>query len=255
MITRESMRELTWVGGNLVNFVLLSMTYKHIFFDLDHTLWDFETNARETLLELYSQFNLSGKGIESFPEFHERYSFHNDILWERFRKGYISRDLLRWKRMFVTLLDFRIADEPLSREMGKKFLEILPTRTHLFPHALEILDYLGSKNYPLHLITNGFELTQQQKLDHSGIARYFTHMITSEKAGTLKPHRGIFDFALKKVHISSGETVMIGDTYEVDIIGAMEAGMDQVWFNPAGYIPVIKPTYTISSLQELTGIL
>lgn len=231
------------------------MQYKHIFFDLDHTLWDFETNARETLQQIYEQYALSARGIATFGEFHVRYSFHNEILWERFRKGYISRDLLRWKRMYVTLLDFKIANEPLAKDMSEQFLEILPTRTHLFPHTIELLDYLRSKQYPMHLITNGFELTQQRKLDHSGLAPYFTHLITSEKAGSLKPNRAIFDYALGKVNIPAGEALMVGDTFEVDIIGAMEAGMDQAYFNPAVPVKGKQPTYTIGTLKELIALL
>lgn len=234
------------------------MRYKHIFFDLDHTLWDFETNARETLLELYAQYALTEKGIGSFEAFHQVYSRHNDMLWERFRKGFITRDVLRWKRMWLTLLDFRITDRKLAEEMSISFLEILPTRTHLFPHTPETLDYLKTKNYPLHLITNGFEETQMRKLQHSGIGQYFTCIITSEAAGSLKPHRGIFDYAMSRVNTTPAESLMIGDTLEVDILGAKEAGMDQVYFNehlPDGAALAVEPTYTIRSLRELKEIL
>ncbi len=231
------------------------MRYKHIFFDLDHTLWDFETNAKETLQDLYAGYGLQQKGIPSFEEFHKAYSYHNDIMWERFRKGYITREILRWKRVWLTLLDFRIADEALTQEMSAKFLEILPTKTHLFPYTTEALDYLKGKNYPLHLITNGFEETQLRKLRHAGIESYFTCIVTSESAGSLKPHRGIFDFALQQVNASSAESIMVGDTLEVDILGAKEVGMDQVYFNPRTPAVSFQPTYTIQHLKELTDIL
>src|SRR5690349_15341808 len=100
--------------------------YKHLFFDLDHTLWDFEANAKETIAELYEIDGLSGKGIHDFDEFFNRYSYHNERLWERYTKGFIKQEELRWKRMWLALLDFKIADETLAREMAVQFLERLP---------------------------------------------------------------------------------------------------------------------------------
>ncbi|MHB1920612.1 MAG: YjjG family noncanonical pyrimidine nucleotidase [Chitinophagaceae bacterium] len=230
--------------------------YQQLFFDLDHTLWDFETNARETLDDLFIHYNLLGKGIPSFEDFHRIYSHHNDILWERFRKGYIKRDELRWKRMWLTLLDFKIGDQQLAREMGMEFLEILPTKTHLFPHTMELMEDLKAKNYPLHLITNGFEQTQMRKLHHCGILPYFTHIITSESAGSLKPHPEIFEFALHQAGVGASSALMIGDALEVDILGAQKAGMDQVYFTPVpNHRKDIIPTFTIHSLQELMAIL
>src|ERR1700728_1125633 len=140
------------------------MQYKQLFFDLDHTLWDFESNSRQTLEELYHALRLGDRGVTDFDAFHRRYIVHNDKLWERYRNGYIKVDELRWKRMWLTLLDFKIGDEILAREMGNKFLELLPTRNILFPYAKEILSYLIERNYQLHLITNGFEVTQHSKL-------------------------------------------------------------------------------------------
>src|SRR5215469_4925195 len=145
------------------------MQYKHLFFDLDHTLWDFEANSRQTLQELYHVLRLNDKGISDFDLFHRRYIVHNEKLWERYRNGFIKVDELRWKRMWLTMLDFKIGEEKLAREMGVRFLELLPTRNILFPHSKEILGYLSAKNYSLHLITNGFEKTQQSKLQHCGL--------------------------------------------------------------------------------------
>ncbi len=147
--------------------------YKHLFFDLDHTLWDFDANAKETLAELYSIFDLNKKIHIAFDDFYPKYLFHNEVLWDRYHKGLISADDLKWKRMWRTLLDFKIADEPLAKEMSEKFLEILPTKKLLFPHTIEILNYLTEKKYTLHLITNGFEKTQWSKLNNSGLGKYF----------------------------------------------------------------------------------
>lgn len=163
--------------------------YKHLFFDLDHTLWDFDANANETLSEIYVQFELDKTISAPFEDFYKRYIYHNEILWDSYHKGQITADELKWKRMWRTLLDFKIGNEQLSRDMAVKFLEILPTKRNLFPHTIEILDYLAEKKYALHLITNGFEKTQWSKLNNSGLGRYFTHVITSETSNSLKPKK------------------------------------------------------------------
>ncbi len=133
------------------------MKYRHIFFDLDHTLWDFDANAKATLAELYNSLKLEERGVTDFELFYRNYLVHNEKLWDRYRKGFIKQEELRYKRMWLSLLDFKIADEPLSKQMSTVFLDLLPTRTLLFPYAKEILVYLQQKGYQLHLITNGFE--------------------------------------------------------------------------------------------------
>jgi putative hydrolase of the HAD superfamily len=235
------------------------MKYTHLFFDLDHTLWDFEANSKQTLDELYESMELGQKGIHDFDLFHKNYLAHNDKLWDRYRKGFIKVDELRWKRMWLTLLDFKIADEPLAREMGIRFLDRLPTRKLLFPYATEILDYLIAKNYKLHLITNGFEKTQHSKLQNSGLAPYFIEVITSEGSNSLKPHKEIFDYAFQKTGALPEESIMIGDTIDVDILGAVNAGIDQVHVNHLTKEAVevkegLLPTYTVYSLKELETI-
>jgi len=228
--------------------------YKHLFFDLDHTLWDFEANSRQTLEDLYHSMNLKDKGINDFDLFHKNYLLHNENLWERYRKGLIKVDDLRWKRMRLSLLDFKIADDELAKEMGLIFLNLLPTRKILFPYTIEILNYLSGKKYTLHLITNGFEKTQHSKLKNAGLDKYFTEVITSEGSNSLKPHKEIFDFALAKTNASAAESIMLGDSIEVDIQGAMNAGIDQVFINHLNITPVINPTFTVNSLKELEDI-
>jgi putative hydrolase of the HAD superfamily len=233
------------------------MKYKHIFFDLDHTLWDFEANSFEVLEELYHEHGLEGRGVASFAVFHEHFTVHNDKLWDRFRKGFINRHELRIKRFRVTLLDFKIGDEKLAEALSVQFLERLPFKTNLFPHTKDVLEYLVAKNYPIHLITNGFEETQLQKIRNSGIDHFFTHIITSESAGTLKPKKEIFDFAIAKAVATIETSIMIGDALDIDVLGAYNAGIDQVHFNPLLLAPKIdlKPTYSIQSLHELKEIL
>jgi putative hydrolase of the HAD superfamily len=232
------------------------MKYKHIFFDLDHTLWDFETNSRLVLEELYHTHTLAGRGVPTFDVFHSTYMGHNERLWDRFRKGFITRNDLRTKRFRMTLLDFKIGDEKLSEKLSEQFLDVLPTKTALFPYAKEVLEYLAAKQYPIHLITNGFEETQLLKLRSSGIESFFTHVITSERAGSLKPYREIFDYAITTAGATADTSIMIGDALDIDIIGAYNAGIDQVYFNPL--VPAdgdLKPTYVIQTLDELKHIL
>lgn len=228
--------------------------YKHLFFDLDHTLWDFDANAKDSLADLFALLNLDERTKIPFEDFYPKYLFHNEVLWDGYHKGLISSEDLKWKRMWRTMLDFKIADEPLAREMSGQFLEILPTKKILFPHTIEILDYLKEKKYELHLITNGFEKTQWSKLNHSGLSGYFTHVVTSEASNSLKPKKEIFDFAMDKAKASLPESIMIGDNLDADIQGAMNAGMDTVFVNHINAKPEIKPTYTVTHLQQLESI-
>jgi putative hydrolase of the HAD superfamily len=235
------------------------MKYQHLFFDLDHTLWDFEANARATLSHLYLELGLEKRGIYDFELFYRNYIAHNDKLWERYRNGYIKQEELRVKRMWLALLDFKIADDALAGEMNVRFLDLLPTRTLLFPHTKEILQYLTDKGYSLHLITNGFEKTQHSKLKYSGLDVYFKHVVTSEGSNSLKPKKEIFDYAFQKAGARPEDSIMIGDTIEVDILGAFNAGIDQVHVNHLTKepIPVAEnklPTYTVYSLKELEAI-
>jgi len=230
------------------------MKYKHLFFDLDHTLWDFDSNSREALYDLYHSLSLAEAGVDDFDLFHKLYLGHNERLWDRYRKGQMKVDELRWKRMAVTLLEFKNGDESLARKMGIAFLEILPTKSKLFPDTIEVLNYLTEKKYKLHLITNGFEKTQHHKLKTSGIDNFFSEVITSEGSNSLKPHPEIFEYALLKTGAMKIESIMIGDTPDVDILGAQEAGIDQVYVNHTGNAEPVKATYTVYSLKELEKI-
>ena len=156
--------------------------------------------------------------------------------------------------MWLALLDFKVADETLARDMSIQFLDMLPTRTILFPYAIEILEYLTNKKYELHLITNGFEQTQHNKLKYSGLYKYFKEVITSERSSSLKPNKEIFDYAFEKTGARPSESIMLGDSIDVDILGAMNAGIDQVFINHLNIEIDIKPTYVVRSLKELEDI-
>jgi putative hydrolase of the HAD superfamily len=231
------------------------MAYKDLFFDLDHTLWDFETNSKETIQELYNTHRLADLGIVDFDGFYSTYSAHNHRLWDRYTKGFIKQEELRWKRVYLSLLDFKVANEPLAKQMSQAYLEILPNKKHLFPYTIEILEYLKQKEYKMHLITNGFESVQFKKIQNSGLQDYFIEVITSEASNSLKPQKEIFEYALKNANATVTESIMIGDNESADIQGGINMGMDTVFVNHIQVVPTVPATYTITHLKELENIL
>ena len=228
--------------------------YNHIFFDLDHTLWDFDVNAKNSLIDIYEEFELHQKIHGEFDLFYEKYLHHNKILWERYQNGFINAEELKWRRMWRTLLEFKIGDEVLSKTLSARFLEILPTKNGLFPHTVEILNYLNEKKYTMHLITNGFEKTQWSKIQNSKIDHYFTHMITSESSNSMKPEKEIFEYALNKANATVSESIMIGDNQSADIKGGIDVGMDTVFVNHINELSTLNPTYVITHLNQLEQI-
>ena len=231
------------------------MAYKDLFFDLDHTLWDFETNSKETIQELYNTHRLIDLGIVDFDGFYATYSAHNHRLWDRYTKGFIKQEELRWKRVYLSLLDFKVANEPLAKQMSQAYLEILPNKKHLFPYTIEILEYLKQKEYKMHLITNGFESVQFKKIKNSGLQDYFIEVITSEASNSLKPQKEIFEYALKNANASVEKSIMIGDNESADIQGGINIGMDTIFVNHIQVVPTVPATYTITHLKELENIL
>ena len=230
------------------------MPYKDLFFDLDHTIWDFELNSKETLWDLHLKYELEAKGIHDFDVFYSQYSVHNHRLWDRYTKGFIKQEELRWKRIYLSLLDYKIADEALSKEMSVDYLDILPNKKNLFPYTIEILDYLKNKDYKMHLITNGFESVQFKKIKNSNLADYFTEVITSEASNSLKPNKEIFDYALKASNAKLETSIMIGDNEAADIQGAINVGMDSIFVNHLQIQPTVPATHTITHLKELENI-
>jgi putative hydrolase of the HAD superfamily len=230
------------------------MPYHHLFFDLDHTIWDFETNSKETLHDLFLRHKLHESVTDDFEKFYQVYSHHNKILWDRYHHGFITQEDLKWKRMWHALLEFKIGDEKLSKKLSVEYLELLPYQKALFPYTIEILEYLVNKNYKLHLITNGFQKTQMSKITNSGISKYFIEVITSESANSLKPKKEIFEYAISKCETQCCDSIMLGDNLDADIMGAMNAGMDTVFVNHLNEETLLKPTYTVYHLKELEDI-
>ena len=228
--------------------------YQDIFFDLDHTLWDFETNSLETLKEIFEKYSLKAAGIPDVDVFIEVYHSHNHRLWSEYRRGEIAKEVLRVKRFGLCLNDFGITDPGIIEAIANDYVTISPTKTNLFPHAHKILTYLKSK-YRLHIITNGFVEVQYTKLEHSGLRPYFIKVVTSEEAGVNKPDPAIFTYALKLANATAEASLMIGDNEEVDIDGARLAGIDQVLFDFADEHQDSMATYRITSLVQLAEFL
>lgn len=233
---------------------MTALKYKHLFFDLDRTLWDFETNATETFTEIHNKYTLAQKGITTLDDFMEVYEKINLKLWDDYRKGQIKKEVLNVKRFALTLDNFGIDDESLSKNIARDYIELSPTKRNLFPFTIPILEYLFTK-YQMHIITNGFEEVQHKKLSNSNLSKYFTHVITSEDAGYKKPDINIFKYAYKITGALPEESLMIGDDEEVDIEGARIAGMDQVLVDYKGEVLNSLATYHITSLAELYEIL
>ncbi len=229
--------------------------YTDVFFDLDHTLWDFEANSRATLDYLYHEFRLDEKGIRVFDDFCVQFEQHNERLWVLLRNGVISREELRWRRMDMALTDFCVWDRELAVQLSDAYLEVLPKQHRLLQGAVDLLEYCKQKYYRLHIITNGFEATQWQKLRTSNIGHYFEHVFTSDKANSMKPHSPIFTYALQQAATTPKSSIMIGDSLEADIIGALDMGIDQIYFNPQSRPHDTPVTYEVNSLSAIQAIL
>ena len=228
--------------------------YKHLFFDLDHTLYDFEQSTYETLNELCEKYHLANKGIPQFKYFYNRYLEINLRFWGQYRKGKIEKEFLNVERFHVTFQEFGIDDRDFAEKFANEYLANAPLKNTLFPYAHEILVYLQDK-YTLHLITNGFEEVQEKKINTTGLRKYFKTITTSEEAGVKKPDPAIFHYALSKAGTVVEESLMIGDNLEVDIIGAKNVGMDQMFFNVEKIPHNGEITFEISGLKEIVGLL
>ena len=236
----------------------MKKTYQHVFFDLDHTIWDYETNARYTLLELYAKFELDQYGVSSGESFYGHFSKVNDELWSLFNVGKISKFELRDSRFRTTFercgAIIPLIPTDLLRIIGGVFMKECSKKSAIVPGARETLDALHKK-YALHIITNGFEETQSTKLESSELAHYFDHLITSEQASAKKPFKEIFQYAMRQTGASVESSIMIGDNLHTDINGARDFGMDQVYFNPDRVKHNVPVTHEVEKLQDLLAIL
>ena len=228
--------------------------YKCVFFDLDHTLWDYETNSEEALNELYEKFELKKRGSIPFGEFYKGFVRINNDIWDRYDRGLIGREVIRNERFDRVFKHAGIVDYNLSLKFSEEYVNESPKKKNLVAHAKDVLDYLLPR-YSLYIITNGFEEIQSVKLESSGITNYFKGVVTSARAGSKKPEKEIFEFALRENGFECADTIMIGDNLLTDIAGARNASVDTVYYNPNGHPHDENVTYEISSLRELTTIL
>ena len=205
--------------------------YQQIFFDLDGTLWDIHTNSRIALREIF--FELFPNPSEKiFDRFYFNYQKWNERLWSAYRRNKITKEHLRTARFEKALSITNLPhDATLVEYFANSFLKKCPALPHLMPGAIELLEHCSGR-YPLHIITNGFKEVQQIKMESSGILKYFKHFFYSEDLGVKKPHPEIFRNALMVTNCSAEEALMIGDDWGADVLGAKNAGIDQVYFNP-----------------------
>lgn len=228
--------------------------YRFVFIDLDDTLWDFHTNARISLELMFNDRGLDSY-FSNFDEFFRIYAKRNIELWEAYGKGEITQEHLKAERFRYPLSKMGIDDAALAEEIGHQYLDILPTQKVLMPDALNVLNYLKSR-YPLTIISNGFKETQHRKINSAGIAEFFAHIVLSEEAGALKPDPRIFEYAMQLNDARPEECIMIGDSYAADIQGAINAGIDQVYYPLNGNKSDNQhSTFLISQLSELYQIL
>ena len=222
---------------------------KHIFFDLDRTLWDFDKNSERALRILFEECGL-GQHITTFETFHKVYHNKNKALWHAYSNGKISKESLRYERFRATLKKFQLTDELLIKRFGDGYVELSPKQTALVPFATEVISDLKEMGFRLHIITNGFFEVQHVKLKHAGIHHQFDVILCSEEIGVNKPHPQIFRHALTLANTSAPQSLMIGDDYRADIAGALKAGMQAIWYQEKKN-EKSKYDYKINCLSEI----
>ncbi|MEN9999709.1 MAG: hypothetical protein RI922_2699 [Bacteroidota bacterium] len=230
------------------------MTNKHLFFDLDRTLWDFEKNSEIALNKLFHELRLNTV-IDSFELFHSNYKKTNAQLWKEYGAGRLSKENLRNDRFRITLEQFDVNNPEIVTKMSDGYVEISPQQTALFPNTLETLDYLKKEGYNMHIITNGFKEVQYIKLNKSGLDEYFDVIVCSEDVGQNKPSPAIFKHSLDQAGAKAVDSVMIGDDYEVDVVGAQNYGMYGILFDPENSFQHFQNQHKIQSLNELPALL
>lgn len=222
-----------------------------VFFDLDHTLWDFETNSKVAFESIFKKHALPIR----MDKFLNYYVPINAKFWKLFRDEKISQETLKYGRLKETFEIIKIKASPeLIQELASDYLMELPMSNTLFEGTHEILQYLKNKGYAMHIITNGFEKVQLEKLRNSKINHYFNQIITSESVGVKKPNPLVFKEALKKAQVAATNAIMIGDNWEADIMGAKNVGLDVIYCN-FGHLPVGENIKSVNNLLEIKQFL
>ena len=225
----------------------------HLFFDLDHTLWDFDKNSKLTLLELYDEFGIGVNGVSS-DDFVATFYKINGQLWEQFNNGNKEKNFIRKHRFAMIFKELQISESIDYHKVQERYIERCPLKPHTLTNAINVLEQLKAY-YNMSIITNGFEEIQHKKLTGSGLLPYFEHIITSTQAGTRKPDPAIFHHAMNLAGCTSKECIMIGDDPITDILGAQKVGIDQVYLNTKAKPCNPTPTFEIKNLNELLPLL
>lgn len=230
------------------------MSYKNLFIDLDDTLWDIHINSKECLQEIYIDYDYH-KFYPTFEDYYDVFMPCNHHLWSLYRQGVIKKEELIVERFLVPIREFGINDPEYAKALSDDFLERTTHKTKLIHGAIELLDYLKPR-YRMHILSNGFREVQYKKIENSGLKSYFDKIILSEDAEINKPHPDIFTYALKNTNSRRDQTVMIGDSWDADMVGAYNSRIAQIWFNPNNEQPVgFQPTHTVKVLSEIKDIL
>lgn len=227
---------------------------RHLFFDLDRTLWDFEKNSERALKLLFDETQ-SIHQLPSFYKFSQIYKEVNTSLWKKYGKGKISKEELRDSRFQKAFLKLGINNPELNTHFNEEYLRISPMQTEMFPNTAETLEELKSEGYRMHIITNGFKEVQLTKLENCSILPFFEHIVSSEEIGVNKPDVRIFQHAMSLANAQPHHSIMIGDDMNVDVMGAERAGMFGIHFDPKKQRNRRKNDFRIRDLNELPGLL
>ncbi|KMQ65925.1 HAD family hydrolase [Chryseobacterium sp. FH2] len=207
------------------------MKIQHIFFDLDNTLWDHRKNAYLTIQDLFEKEEITSEYNISFEDFHSVYHGINENLWKKIRDGIIDKGYLRKHRFYDTFKHFGIEDEKLSMYFEEHFLDKILNHNELVESAEYILEYLKAKNYTLHIISNGFKEVTERKCILSGIDKYFQTITSADSVGVRKPKPEIFEYSLGLSDAKKENSILIGDDWIADVVGAQNFGMDVIFFD------------------------
>jgi len=200
--------------------------YDHLFFDLDDTLWDFKTNSRRAMEETLAQKDIL-KNLTSFETFFNYYEEVNKALWNKYHHKKITKAKLISERFSKSMDAFGITGH-IPERLNHAYLENMGLQTHLFPNTIETLQQLKLKGYKMHIITNGFREVQYEKLKNCHLSNFFDKIFISEEIQSAKPNREIFEYALKSTNSKKEKSIMIGDSWDTDILGARNYGIDQI---------------------------
>lgn len=204
--------------------------------------------------ELYISYGLNDLGLHSADLFIETYTRNNHLLWAQYHLGEITKDYLREMRFKKTFIELGLTNEVIPVGFEDDYVRICPTKTNLFPDAHEVLAYLQSK-YRMHIISNGFKEATTMKVSNTNLLQYFENVIISELVGINKPDPAIFEHALSLGGAEKETSLMIGDSLEADVRGALAFGMDAIYFNPARLPKPDDVPVEIYGLRELMEIL